>query len=169
MGFLIAVAWVDTKAQPDFIDDNSRETKYVALEANKAKSGSPVSFSDINGLVINRFREKFPYASDEAWIKTNTGFLVRFNSRGIVSHAYLSNHGILQGAIWYYGEKELMLDVQKRIKQSYPCLSVTAVKEVSFGITKAYFVTMEDTRTWQVIRIVGEEMDIWESHTKGVE
>jgi hypothetical protein len=168
IGFLIAGALVYTKAQPNLIDGNSKEAKDVSPNTGKAKPGTMDKYDEINGLVINRFRKEFPDASGALWAKTNTGFLVSFTSKGSSCHAYLSKHGILQGTIRYYGEKELVLDVHKRIQQNYPCLSITAVKEVSHGNTKAYFVTLEDTRTWKVIRIAGDEMDIWESHTKAV-
>jgi hypothetical protein len=145
--------------------------KLIAFKSTPKPESSGIINStkttDINDRTMANFKKYFSEVTDDVWIKTPNGYVVRFTSNGIPNTAFLSNHGNCQSCVRYYTEKELTGDIRQQVKSTYFDFAITSVREVTYNSQTAYLVTIEDKTSWKVIRIVDGEMDVWEEHLKG--
>lgn len=141
----------------------------VQPSAENLVSATEHSGKDLAGKpVIERFRKNFPDAANEVWMKTKEGgFGVRFVSAGIAQLVFLNKKGDCTGSVRYLTEKELPDAVSKRVKSACYGYRIKDVREVASDGIVAYLVTVEDDTTWKIIRVVEEEMDVYEAHVKG--
>lgn len=118
--------------------------------------------------VLERFRKSFPDAANEVWMKTKEGGLgVRFSSAGIPQLVFLNRKGDCTGSVRYLTEKDLPSAVHRQVKSAYYDYRIKDVREVTSDGIVAYLVTVEDDATWKIIRVVEDDMDVYEAHTKG--
>lgn len=156
-GLFFALVITNT-ANAQMMNSESSE-KFAAASGHSAKAV-------IESRIMRRFLKDFPGAVNDAWAKTQTGYLVSFTEDGFNQRAFLDKKGHCTGSIRYYGEKELLKEVRHLVKSNYYDYAITAVKEVTCNRTMAFLVTIEDATTWKVIRVVNGEMDEFEKYTK---
>ncbi|MFN2440311.1 MAG: hypothetical protein ABR503_14000, partial [Chitinophagaceae bacterium] len=119
-----------------------------------------------NTRPLRKFRKEFPDITDDSWIKSKNGFVVRFTSNGIQNWAFLTKRGNCEGRMRYYTEKDLPADVRHVVKSNYYDYSIKSIQEVTCNNSTAYLVTIEDKNIWKVIRVVNGEMDLWKDYIK---
>jgi hypothetical protein len=144
--------------------------KLIAFKSTPPSESSGMmgsSKTDVNDRALKNFKKNFTEVTDDVWIKTPNGYVVRFTSNGIPNTAFLTNHGNCQSCIRYYTERELPGDIRQQVKSTYYDFAITAAREVTNNGQTAYLVTIEDQTSWKVIRIVDGEMDVFEEHFKG--
>lgn len=145
----------------------------ITKVAGNAKATSPQSIGNrttdfgISNRVLASFTAAFAGITDESWCPSDHGFMARFVRDSIQHFAYFTTKGRLESIIRYYRENDLPPAVSTQIKEAYRPVSIGSVKEVTCGGTTAYLVTIDFGSSWQIIRYVNGEMDVWESHEKG--
>ena len=123
--------------------------------------------SAIHPAILANFQSRYPNASDDAWAKTENGYLVNFVYDNIQHNVFLNKKGKMTSQIRFYSEKELPTTIRDRVTDLYSCFTIGAVKEVTTKNSIAYLVTISNATSWKVIRIAGDEMDVFEEHNKG--
>lgn len=121
----------------------------------------------VHPAIIANFHSHYPNAGDEAWAKTEKGYLVNFISNSIRYNVFLNKKGRMTSQIRFYSEKELPAAVRERVTDCYNCFTIGSVKEVTTDNSVAYLVTISSATSWKVIRVAGDEMDVFEEHKKG--
>lgn len=119
--------------------------------------------------VTKNFYSQNPAAvnANATWAKTNTGYVVRFNTQNVDYTVFLDRKGNKDGEMKFYGESNLNSDVRRLIKSHYFDYTIKSVKEINANHGTAYFITVEDAASWKVIHVVGDELEISEEHLKG--
>lgn len=120
-----------------------------------------------NLVMMAKLHQEFPNATEESWSKMPNGYFVNFKSDGIVNHVFLNKKGKLTSKIRYYTEKDLPAKVLKTIKGLDGCFTIGHCKEITTELGTAYLVTINGENYWRVMRVVGDEMDVFEEHKKG--
>lgn len=119
-------------------------------------------------MVQGEFRHAYPNATDDAWAKLKTGYFVNFSSQdGIHCNVWLNKKGKVIDQIRYLTEAYLPDRVLRQIHSLGSCISIGLVKEVTTELGTAYLVTIDEGATWKVLRISGDEMEVYENHKKG--
>ena len=121
--------------------------------------------SSVSEKLLKKFEANFPGVQG-MWVETGTGYVVRFTKKGVENWAYLNKKGDCESTIRYYTESELPAEIRHRVKSMYYDHSITSVKEIDHHQSTAYLITVEDKTSWKVIRVVEDEMDVWEEHNK---
>lgn len=121
----------------------------------------------VSNNVEKKFKKQFPAAADAEWYQISTGFVVHFKEVEKRNIVYLDKKGNTVGQLRYCSEKDLPADVRQQVRSNYYDYSITFVKEISVGKTKAYLVTVEDKTSWKIIQVTEEGMDVFEEHIKG--
>ena len=125
----------------------------------------------IDLLVMARFNEEHPNSSETTWTRKNKGYVVRFTSGGIKNMAFLDKKGKVTGQIRYYHANNLPADVYQLVTDfihySNGCHTIGAVQEVTTGAGTAYLVTVNGETEWKVLRVKGDELDVFEEHKNG--
>lgn len=120
----------------------------------------------IHPAITANFQSLYPNAHDEAWAQIKTGFTVDFISDGVSCKAFLNKKGKPTGTIRNLTESGLPPGVQKQIRSLEGCFTFGSIKEVTTELGTVYLVTIIGADTWKVMRVAGNEMDVYEEHKK---
>lgn len=131
--------------------------KFTTTNENQSKAA-------IDLRAMKAFHGKFPANQNEQWAKTGTGYLVNFDLQNIRYTVFLNSKGTVTSQIRYYSENELPLAIRNLIQTNYSCFSIKSVKEIASKNATACLVTIANGNAWKVIRVVGEETDVFEDH-----
>jgi hypothetical protein len=154
---LAGTASVSTQAQ---IKPVTLTEKIVNTEEHLAKEA-------IDLLVMAGFREQHPEVKNDAWARTENGFLVSYSIDDIHYNIFLNKKGKMTSQIRYYSERHLPSGVLDQVKNLYSCFTVRSVREITTKNATAYLITIQDETSWKVIRVLADEMDVVEDHKKG--
>ena len=85
--------------------------------------------------------------------------------------AFLDKKGKVISQIRYYHEKELPAEVHRVvsdfIRYNSDCQTIGLVREIITGAGTAFLVTVNGATGWKVLRVKGNELDIFEEHKNG--
>ncbi|HZF65136.1 MAG TPA: hypothetical protein VEZ55_11645 [Chitinophagaceae bacterium] len=113
-----------------------------------------------------RFHMEFPGVINDVWIKTASGYTVRYSDKGIQHWAFLNKKGNVVSQMRYYTAKDVPATIQRMVKSSYYDVAITSAKEIINGAAVVYLVTVEDAASWKVIHIMEGELNVHEEHAK---
>ena len=117
-----------------------------------------------------RFNEEHPNISDSKWHMQNKGYIVRFTSGSIKNVAFLDKKGKVTSQIRYYREQELPANVHRMVSDFIRysgCQTIGLVQEITTGAGTAYLVTVNGATEWKVLRVAGDELNVFEEHKNG--
>jgi len=124
------------------------------------------SAADVNNRALRDFKKSFPKAEGEEWSQLKDGWLVTFKQDDVRRRVVYNSRGDWQFSIYYYGENRLPTDVRATVKSQYFDYSITGVEEVHVGDKVAYLVHMQDEKTWKLVRVCDDTMDVLEDFNK---
>lgn len=121
----------------------------------------------VHPAILANFQMQYPNATEDSWAVNGHGYLVNFKTGSILYHAFLNKKGQVKSQIRYYHEKDLPARVLNIVKRSGGYFTIGLIREVTTQAGTAYLVTIDEGARWKVIRVVGNEMDVFEEHNKG--
>ena len=121
--------------------------------------GSAAAF---NERAAKDFTSKFGNTGNANWFTTNNGFLVRFENDGVLTRIFYDQKGRWSATIRSYGQDRLPQTVRRLVKSVYYDYNIYLVDEVTAGDKKAYLVKIKDEETFKTIRVIDEDMDVYE-------
>lgn len=107
---------------------------------------------DVNEKVLRSFQETFPVVNDVKWKEYDTYYTVSFKQHTIQSEVRYDKEGNFLSSLRYYKEDMLPLSVLHQLKKKYSKKSIFGVTELIVGTDVAYFVKLEDEKTWLTIK-----------------
>lgn len=122
----------------------------------------------VNERVLKSFKETFTSVEDVKWEEYNTYYTVTFVHSGIRSKVNYDKEGNMLGSIRYYSPQMLPLNIYSKLKREYPTKSLYGVTEVTFGQDVAYYVKIEDAKSWITVKVdASGNSEIYEKYKKG--
>lgn len=121
----------------------------------------------VHPAVLANFKSQYPGAVDDSWLTMKKGYVVRFSSNDLNYDVFLDKNGRMTSQVRYCHEKDLPTSVLNMVKSFGGCFTIDLIREVTTQLGTAYLVTIDEGSTWKVIRIAGDEMDVFEEHKKG--
>ena len=113
--------------------------------------------------VVNNLKKQYPAAENASWLKSNSGYTVRFDAGKVENRIYLDKKGISQAVVRVSDASLLPEDYQTYVRNSFSCYAITTVQEVTVGKEKAFIVTIQKNKDWKQVRLQdGELVDIKE-------
>lgn len=118
-------------------------------------------------VIMSKLHEIFPNTTDESWTKQKNGYYVNFKQDNITHEVFLNKKGRLTGQIRHISEKDLPANVLRLAKEFDDCYTISFCKEVITDLGQAYLITINGKNNWKILRVVNNEIDIYQEHKKG--
>ena len=133
--------------------------KKMILLATSALLFLSVSFAnvdpdreDVNEKVLKVFESTFPVVTDVKWKEYTDYYSASFRQNGIQTEVRYDREGNFISSLRYYKEERLPLSILTQLKKRFASKSIFGVTELTVGSDVAYFVTLEDEKTWLVVK-----------------
>ena len=110
------------------------------------------SVDNVNEKVLRAFQETFPVVNEVKWKEYTNYYTVSFKQHNIQSEVRYDKEGNFLSSLRYYKEDMLPLSVLHQIKKKYSKKSIFGVTELIVGTEVAYFVKLEDEKTWLTVK-----------------
>ena len=145
---------------------SSAQIKSAIVSAELSSTDEHRAKSGINPLILLRFHETFPNASDETWVKARNSYVVSFTADGIFNRVYLNRKGKITSQIRYYQEQHLPAEVRRQVKMLNGCFTISSVLEITTALNTVYQVTINSESWVKIVQVTDDEMTILEEHKK---
>jgi hypothetical protein len=134
--------------------------KKIILLATSALLFASTSFAkivdpdreDVNEKVLKVFEATFPVATDVKWKEYADYYSASFRQNEVQTEVRYDKEGNFISSLRYYREERLPLSILTQIKKKFSSKSIFGVTELTTGNDVAYFVTLEDEKTWTVVK-----------------
>jgi hypothetical protein len=123
----------------------------VMLTATTFANVDP-TVDNVNEKVLKAFNETFPVVNEVKWKEYSNYYTVSFKQHNIQSEVRYDKEGNFLSSLRYYKEDMLPLSVLHQIKKKYAKKDIFGVTELIVGTDVAYFVKLEDEKTWLTIK-----------------
>ncbi len=123
----------------------------VLLTAQSFANVDP-SVDNVNEKVLRAFQETFPSVEEVKWKEYDNYYTVSFRQHAIQSEVRYDKEGNFLSSLRYYKEDMLPLSVLHELKKKYSKKTIFGVTELIVGSDVAYFVKLEDEKTWMTIK-----------------
>ena len=107
---------------------------------------------DVNEKVLKAFQETFPVVNEVKWKEYTNYYTVSFKQHDIQSEVRYDKDGNFLSSLRYYKEDMLPLSVLHQLKKKYSKKTIFGVTELIVGSDVAYFVKLEDEKSWMTIK-----------------
>lgn len=107
---------------------------------------------DVNEKVLKVFETTFPVVTDVKWKEYTDYYSASFKQNGIQTEVRYDKEGNFISSLRYYKEERLPLSILTQIKKKFSNKSVFGVTELTTGTDVAYFITLEDQKSWVVVK-----------------
>lgn len=119
-------------------------------------------------MVQGRFQIAYPNVTDDTWILERDGYFVNFISQdGVHCNVWLNKKGKMSSQIRYLNEAGLPAGVRQQVNNLGGCYTIGSIKEVTTKLGTVYLITLRGANDWKVMRVAGNEMDVYEEHQNG--
>jgi hypothetical protein len=150
---------------------------YVSVNAQSGSQGNQPDVSGLTGAVpqsaaFHRAQHDFsliyPKVTGSYWeVTTDGGFVSQFREAGVVSQVHFSKNGRWVYRVTGYEGQWLPPAIKSEIEHCYEGYLITYVHEVEGNLKDlTYFVTIETMSKIKVIKIVGDDMEVWKDQDK---
>jgi hypothetical protein len=110
------------------------------------------SVDNVNEKVLRAFQETFPVVENVKWKEYDAYYTVSFRQHAIQSEVRYDKDGNFLSSLRYYKEDMLPLSVLHQLKKKYANKSIFGVTELIVGSDVAYFIKLEDAKTWMTVK-----------------
>ena len=126
----------------------------VLLTAQSFATTGPVdpTANTVNEKVLRAFEETFPNVNEVKWQEYATYYTVTFKQHSIQSEVRYDREGNFLSSLRYYKEDMLPLSILHQLKKKFAKRSVFGVTELIVGTDVAYFIKLEDEKTWLTVK-----------------
>ncbi|HYF32731.1 MAG TPA: hypothetical protein VD993_16510 [Chitinophagaceae bacterium] len=123
---------------------------------------------DVNEKVLRAFQETFPVVNEVKWKEYDNYYTVSFKQHTIQSEVRYDKEGNFLSSLRYYKEDMLPLSVLHQLKKKYSKKTIFGVTELIVGADVAYFIKLEDEKTWLTIKSDQQgNLSVYEKLKKG--
>src|SRR4030095_4057902 len=118
------------------------------LNSLRTTSAAKLSSNKFSAKGLSTFDKDFREVGEPNWSESNEGFAAYFSKSGIQSRVNYNKKGEWAGTIRYYGKDNLPVDIRQIVESDYEDYSIFNVTEVTIEDKTAYFVTLEDNKSF---------------------
>jgi len=107
---------------------------------------------EISEKVLKAFKETFSNAEQVIWDEYDTYYSVKFKQTAIDTRVKYNKNGEIMETTRYYLEQNLPPFILAKVKKRYADKKVFGVTEISSDSELAYYIVLEDEKTWLTIK-----------------
>jgi hypothetical protein len=130
------------------------------LSSNEGPFNSNVKLNEINIHAMRHFLKNFPASSDEYWLKTNSGYIVKFKKEAILNEVYYKLNGSFQYSVRYYGEKNLQKDLGNLVHRRFSGYTIVTVIEISVWDQQLFRIKIADKESIKTVQFCDGKLEI---------
>ncbi len=119
------------------------------------------------GKMYKDFTARFKGASNINVSEKGKAVFINCSTDQGFNRIMYDNKGRWQNTVRTYDNEKLVENVRELVENAFPRYAIFGgIIEVHASNKVAYFVTIEDKKSWKRIRVVDGEMDVYEEYTK---
>jgi hypothetical protein len=142
----------------------SGKNEIAFVGQKQTEAGNKINFSSTKAA--KNFHKEFRHVTDEAWQRSEDGFIATFKANGISTRVDYSKKGNWIATFRYYSEDLLPKDVRHIVKSEYYDYGITNIVELTVGQNTAYLITIEDKTSIKQVKVVDREMETTAEYKK---
>jgi len=119
----------------------------VVLSMSSYATDAPV-----NEKVLTAFNAVFGYVKHVDWTERANEYEAYFKEASVVTRVRYDKEGNIVMSIRSYGEAQLPLLIQSKIKKAYPAMKVFGVTEISYNEETQYEISLEGEKSWVILK-----------------
>lgn len=128
------------------------------------------TLNEIKAVSEKTFRSitrEYPAASRLSFSTSKNRMMIHFKMNGDHYQLLYSKRGHWIQTIHTYDFSKLAQDLKDRVQDAYPRYELcSVVNEISLGIDKVYLIRIEDKKSWKILRLTEDELDVYEAYRK---
>ena len=110
-----------------------------------------VNAGPISELLIKKFNEAFPTATDVRWFEGKDFYQVTFKKDDILCKIDYAADGTINRTLRYYQEKDLCPFIALRVNEKYKGRAIKGVVELQNNDGLMYEIVMHDATRWYIV------------------
>jgi len=115
-------------------------------------SAKAVTPPEVNEKVLKAFSETFMKATDVVWHEVKNFYEASLKQSEIISRAIYDQDGNLVRTTRYYSQENLPINILTKLQKRFAGKSVYGVTELSMEDQVSYQITMQDEKSWYIIK-----------------
>ena len=119
----------------------------------------PLVLYAVNTAAVRNFYNKYGETNHETWYALDNGYRAKFQRNGIAYMADYNKQGLWLQTIKTYQEDKLPRDIRNKVRREYLDHHIFLVQEINHRRDVVYLLRLEDTHSWMVLRVAGDDMD----------
>jgi hypothetical protein len=165
---LAATDKANAQSLNNVIVENTRPIKINSSVFSEIKSATTVGLNNVNAKALKDFKKSYKNATNETWTKIDDGFTASFNAGSINNVIFYDQKGHWNASLKSYSEDQLNDNVRDMVKSTYYDYKINYVQEIETNLTvvPTYIVYIEDKNNIKLIRVSGDEMDVYRQFKK---
>ena len=121
----------------------------------------------VSEKALKAFRATFTDAENVVWTDAAEVYTVKFTQQGINTYVKYDEEGNFISSRRYYSGDQLPIDIQCKLKKKFADKTIFGVTEQIIGDDTAYFVKLEDAKSWTTVKIDNlRVMEVVENYKK---
>ncbi|OQP63968.1 hypothetical protein A3860_21335 [Niastella vici] len=143
------------------------QNRLMAIGTLGTVNESPADTKDLISIkALHDFNKTYKTVTNEDWYIIQKGFMAKFTQQGIQHRIIYNKNGKWVATFRYYNEDQLPAEVRHLVKSTWYDAAIRQVSEVSFGGKTAYLVSIEDNTSLKTIKVVNNEMELFQEMVK---
>jgi Zn/Cd-binding protein ZinT len=122
--------------------------------------------NSIKPKALHDFTKTFKNVSNEDWYLIKNGYMAKFENQDILYRVLYNKKGKWAATYSYYNEGQLSAGLRNLIKSTWYNATITQVTEVKYGGKAAYLINIEDNTSIKTIKVVNDEMEVYQEIIK---
>lgn len=125
-----------------------------------------VSEVEVNINAVRDFKTNFRNATNVKWTLHENGASVFFTNDGMKMRSTYNQKGRKMYTLKYYDESRMPVELRQRVKSNYYDHNIAVVTEAITNSQTYYLVKMENAKEFLTIKVIDDEMSVYEQITK---
>ncbi|MDX2045653.1 MAG: hypothetical protein SFU87_02655 [Chitinophagaceae bacterium] len=136
--------------------------------AKKVPGDGPyLRLNEIKLSAARHFKNKFPFVTDDCWLKIEKGYVAKFISNAVPYNVFYDNRGRFIYSASYYEAERMPQNIKKIFQKKYPGYSVKTVTEVNADEGTVYLVHIKTSEDFKIVQVVDEILSVLEDLDNG--
>lgn len=126
-----------------------------------------VGIKEKNEKIFSHFTKAFKNAKNISSTEIKGSMMIHCHIDGNVHRILYNKNGKWIQTIKYFDSEKLSDEMRTEVILSYPLYTIFGVvTQVTIGDATAYLIMIENKKSWKIVRLVNDELDVYRSYTK---
>jgi hypothetical protein len=116
--------------------------------------------NEINAHAARDFIGRFPAITTEKWLRSTTGYAVKFSENDVINHVYYDRAGNFIKTIRYYVEKNIPARFKKLLLSEFSDYTIVAATELITEKEKSFYFHIKNRKRIKTVKIESDIIQV---------